>query len=46
MFICTELIEEAGRAHGLIFGMWVYFWPGSGKFKCLNFSQTFDGDMM
>ena len=31
MFICTELIEETGRAPGLIFGMWENFWPGLGR---------------
>ena len=30
MFTCTELIEETGRAPGLIFGMWRIFlaWLG------------------
>ena len=37
MFICTELIEEIGRPPGLIFGMWGYFWPGSGKFESWKF---------
>ena len=33
MFICTELIEETGRAPGVISGMWGYSWPGSDKFE-------------
>ena len=46
MFVCSELIEETGRAPGLIFGMWGYFWPGSDKFESWNFFFcTFDGVM-
>ena len=33
MFKCTELIKETGRTPGMIFGMWRYFWPDSGKFE-------------
>ena len=45
MFICSELIEETGRPPGMIFGMWVYFWPGSDKFESWKFFHTFDGVM-
>ena len=45
MFICSELIEEAGRSPGLIFGMWGYLWSGSEKFEFWKFFQTFDGVM-
>ena len=45
MSVCSELIEETGRPPGLIFGMWVYFWPGSYKFESWNFFHTFDGVM-
>ena len=41
--ICTGLIEETGRPPGLIFGMWEYFWPGSGKFESWKNFHTFDG---
>ena len=42
MFICSELIEEAGRSPGLIFGMWGYLWSGSDKFESWDFFHTFD----
>ena len=45
MFICTELIEETVRPPWLIFGMWGYFWPGSGKFLSCKKIHTFGGVM-
>ena len=41
MFICTELIEDTGRAPGLISGMWEYFCPGWDKFESWDFFHTF-----
>ena len=45
MYICTELIEEAGTPPGLILGMWGYFWPGSDKFESWKRIHTFDAVM-
>ena len=41
MFIREEMIEETGRPPGLVFGMWVYFWPGSDKFEFWKVFHTF-----
>ena len=45
MFICIELIEEAGRPPGLIFCMWGYFLPGSDKYESWKNFHIFDGVM-